>query len=508
MIVGSISLTQNDNPWVPLAAVLSLATDVPTQIDLVLTDDAGERRVAAVSGFATRHDRIPVLGLRPGMETEIEIVVRDQQGKVTAAPVRRFTTPALPASFPPLTVQTAAPAAMEPGVRLLSICSQAPGCFPTILDENGDVVWYLDCAASPIGDLQTIVAPLANGNLMLIVADRLLVEVDLLGNVVGSWSAANLGYGMPGTTLVDVDSFHHEIVELPPGSDADFAVLSTELRVFPDYPAHVGDPSQVVPSANVIGDEIVEFRRDGTVVRRISLFDVLDPYRVTYDSLSDFWNQHYGATTYDWSHGNALVLDPRTDSWVVSLRHQDVVLQLGRQTGELEWMMGDPARWNAPWSDKLLAPTGSPFEWQYHQHAPQLQPDGTMWIYDNGVARAIPPAPALLFQEAYSRAVQFRVDPIARTVEQLFSYGAPPGGSEPSFYSFFVSSAFAQPATGNLLVCDGGKLVGIGRIWGRVFEITTDAARRTVFECSVRADGVTNLASYFIYRAYRLPGLY
>jgi hypothetical protein len=55
---------------------------------------------------------------------------------------------------------------------------------------------------------------------------------------------------------------------------------------------------------------VAEVRLDGTVVATWSLLDLLDPYRIGYNSTNGFWNLHYAplaAVTRDWSHGNAVV---------------------------------------------------------------------------------------------------------------------------------------------------------------------------------------------------------
>jgi hypothetical protein len=224
--------------------------------------------------------------------------------------------------------------------------------------------------------------------------------------------------------------------------------------------------------------------------------DLLDPYRVSYDSLGNFWNDFYGATTRDWSHANALVYDAPHDSWLMSLRHQDAVLKVAR-TGQLDWILGDPARWNAPLDSHLLTLANGQ-QWQYHQHGVQLLPDGTIHLFDNGDARAIPPAAQLPNAGRYSRALQYQIDPVGRTAHQIWSYGQPPPDPA-SFYSFFVSSAYRMPVTGNVLVCDGGRTVN-NVLTPRVFELTGGASPERVFEITI-GDAV---ASWFCYRAYRL----
>ncbi|MCA8949757.1 MAG: aryl-sulfate sulfotransferase [Planctomycetes bacterium] len=505
--VGDVEIAQNNNAWVPQVAVVSLETDVPTRVELRISDGQSTWEVTADPDYATAHPRVPVVGMRAGRSHTIEVTVRDVDGQATAAPVAlTFTTPDLPVGFPMIDVEVSLPQYMEDGLRLLSILTNNLGSVPTIIDANGEVLWYFDASQTPLLDDQVMVFPMQNGNLMLIGAWRVMVEINLLGDVLNLYYASRQTGPAPGTIAVDTDSFHHEFLEMPAGSGADFAVLGTERRTYTDYPTDVVDPNQTEPSADVIGDEILELNRDGTVVRRFRLLDLLDPYRMTYDTLGNFWDEVYLSPTKDWSHANGLALDERNDRWIVSLRHQDAVVAIDRASGQVAWIAGDPARWNPPWSTLLLSPIGAGFEWQYHQHAPQLLSDGTLMLFDNGNGRAVPPTPALPFAEAYSRALQLRIDAGNRTVEQVWSYGGPPGGSEPSFYSFFVSSAFRQPATGNVIVCDGGKLATGGRMYGRVFEVTSEPTPQVVFACEIGGDGVSNNESYFVYRAYRLPG--
>ncbi|GAB4142395.1 MAG: hypothetical protein Fur0037_09600 [Planctomycetota bacterium] len=505
--VGQVTIAPNANAWAPLAMVLSLETNVPTRVELRISDPDRSWNVVAEKDFATNHPSVPVIGMRPGLLHRVEVLVRDENGNAAVWPQPlEFTTPPLPPYFPPITVQTSEPQQMEPGVTLLPIMSIEPGSFPVMIDAEGQVVWYLDCSQI-IGDAQTSAFPMRNGHLMLISDRRVLTEVDMLGNVIQVYSASRYHGAIPGTIALDTDSFHHDFVEMPEGSDSDYAVIGTELRTLPNYPASEVDPMQTAPTADVIGDEILEFRRNGEIVRRHRLLDILDPYRISYDGLGTFWDDYYARSTEDWSHANAIVLDPRTDSWIVSMRHQEAVIQIQRTTGQIEWILGDPGRWMEPWRSYLLTPVGLDFQYSYHQHAPELQPDGTIFLFDNGNGRAVPPNPRMSRQQSYSRAVQYRPDPAARTVQQLWSYGGPPGTSMPSFFSGAVGSAYVQPATGNVLVCSGAQFAPGTGPYARVFELVREAEPRTVFECTIR--GTTSFqVSYFCYRAYRLAGVY
>lgn len=508
-VMSAPGVTLAPNPWVPLAASVSLQTTEPTRVALRIQD--GDRSwVVRDDVWSSSHPRIPVLGAYPGRTCSIDVDIEDRSGKVTRWPESlTFATSELPANFPPIKVTTLRPELMQSGWTLLHVYTAGRGDWLVALDEAGKVCWYLNDSLLPRSGNRPsfLVNVLANGNFMLIVDRCGLVEVTPLGDIRSAFWASNV-QPCPDPTFyrqVPVDSFHHDVVLMPSDTDADFATLSTELRHYPNYPANVNAPGTTTPLASVIGDVIVELRRDGTVVRQTPLLDRLDPYRMCYDTLSNFWNDFYGVECADWSHANAIVHDATKDQWIVSLRHQDAVVRMDRLSGSIDWILGNHGGWTPQWLPLLLAPMPG-LEWQYHQHAPELQPDGSLLMFDNGNNRAMPPTPGTGFFQSWSRAVAFAVDERHRTVAQTWAYGAPPGTGADSFYSFFVGDA-NQLANGNVLICDGGKLEGPPRLntFGRVVEVTHTENPRIALEVVVRDEAATAPTSYFCYRAFRLP---
>ncbi len=524
VIVSGPLLIPNPNLAVPLAATVEIATVVPTQVTLTLDDGTKVWSVTPVAGFSLAHET-PVLGVRPDRTHQITVKVTTQAGGSTLAPAPLvFVTLPLPPEFPPLFIDVSDPTQMEPGVTLLAPTAQGAHTGPTktpllMLDEEGEVVWYFDGGHS-ISDSRR----LSNGNLLFMAADG-IIEIDMFGDQVQLWWPNNINTGgaPPGATLVAADSFHHEVYELPPGDMADFVALSTEMRVIPNYPSSVTEPNQTQPFANVVGDVIVAFDRDGTVVREWKLLDILDPYRVCYDSLLGFWDGLYGVVTYDWSHGNAVVLDSSDDSWIVSCRHQDTVLKIDRSSGNLVWILGDHERWFLPWSARLLDPVRSAdqgsttpaapigilpddrFAWNYHQHSPQVLSGGRLMLFDNGNGRAIPPKPELPTADRYSRALEVDIDRAKLTVSQVWDNG----GAENKWYSGFLCDADALSATDNVLVCDGAKLdPATQKLWARVFEVTRDDPGEIVFQVRVQDQDPSNPGGWTCYRAERLAGVY
>ncbi len=504
--LGRPVITVGPNASTPLAVRLVVATNEAARIQIHVNDGTRSWSFFPSSAYASQQT-LALAGFRAGRTHTVRLVAFDAAGnRRVLQPSLVFATPALPASFPLLHVTTVNTAAMEPGVTLSAFHATSAtqpflGSYLVYLDERGEVVWlHHTLDTTGYGAIR-----LRNGHILFIANLRLAREIDLLGNTVTEWWAARLGLaGMPpGATPVDCDAFHHELDELPLGDAADFVALSHELRDFPDYPASEFDPTITVPTAHVIGDEVVEFRRDGSVVRRKSLFDVLDPYRMCYDSLAQIGTELYGVLGADWSHANTVTIDPTDGDWIVSLRNQDAVVKMARGSGAIRWILGPPDRWVAPWSQHVLTPSGANFSWFYHQHAPRVDTAGRIVLYDNGNYVATPPTPPPSPFTWTSRAVSYRVDALAGTVEQSWEYD---GGAEP-FFSRFYCEADPLPATGNVLVTDGWRRVSptVNRTYGRIVEVTGATPPAKVFEVIVNDPAVAaNPYNWTIYRSQRL----
>ena len=204
---------------------------------------------------------------------------------------------------------------------------------------------------------------------------------------------------------------------------------------------------------------MVEFSpADGTIINQWSLLDLLDPYKIGYDSLGGFWNTTFPEIeggTRDWAHANAVIHDPSDDSIIVSLRHQDAVVKFSRQTGQIVWILGTHDNWDpVQFGSFLLNPVGDDFLFQYHQHAPEITEDGTIVLYDNGNYKATPFDPKLPATENFSRAVEYSIDEETKEVTQVWEFGQ---FDDPVRYAPFIGDADTQPLTGNVLITHGGS---------------------------------------------------
>jgi len=504
IITRPAAIHQAPNSTTPLAAVVTLETDEPAVIAVEING-----AVPAIPDASPRTQHaIPVLGLRAGTTNAIVLSLIDSNGNVAYGAARlEIETPPLPADFPQLTTTVRNIRKMEPGVTLMMVAPSGGGSgFLLAVDDAGRVVWYHRPSRST-GDAKRM----RNGNLLYIdFSDA--VEIDMLGNVVQRWRTSMSALQPGEATEVAVNPIHHELTELPSGN---LLALSHEIRRLENYPTSETDPRASPAATSVVGDLVVEFARDGTIVSQWSLFDIVDPFRMSYDSLAGFWDSTYSTygPTRDWSHANSATYDPSDDSFIVSMRHQDAVIKF-RRDGRLVWILGNPNRWNNPWAAYLLRPSGS-LEWPFHQHAAKPTPWGTLLMFDNGNYRATPFETKRSAAETYSRAVEYKVDPQTMTVSQVWSFGGLPGDV---FYSSALGNVEMLPRTENILITDGfrntdaqGKATDSGTgasRWARVVEVTHETPAQKVFELIVGDPSRTSPPGWTVYRAVRMPSLY
>jgi len=515
-ITSELDLEMNPSGRTPFAGLLTFTTDQPARTSLTITDGENSSTVTPNDEYTTEHE-LMVLGLRPGRTNTIEVSIENEGGEAGEPVSTTVETPPVPDYYPPIDVTLSRPARMEPGYTLIPLIRSHP---ETLIDENfalvlaidaqGDIVWAYE--APHIVD---VLRPLRNGNFVYqSFRDGYMVEIDRLGRTVAEWHTTGIPQEPSATSIpVAADSFHHDALEMPSGN---LLALSSEVRRFEDYPTSEEDLDAPRAPTNVIGDRLIEFQRDGTIVREWSFFDLFDPYRLGYGSLSTvFYEPIYAEVLdepgMDWAHGNAIYYDADSDAVLVSFYHQSVVVKLDLDSGQLAWMLGDPYGWDERWRDLLLKPVDDDMQWPFFQHAPRITPADTLLLFDNGAYRAFPPNPRIMPPEAFSRAVEYRIDEAAGTVEEVWSFGDP---EENWFFSGFISEADWLPKTENILITVGGRVVmpdgsiGVepweGHLWATYMEVTHTTPAEKVWEIII--DDPTR--GWFSYRSDRVPSLY
>lgn len=279
-------------------------------------------------------------------------------------------------------------------------------------DINGDVRWYLDQQTAWNN------ARLKNGHL-LISTERLvntpyymtgLYEIDLLGKIYKE-------YSIPG-------GYHHDYFEMPNGN---LLIASNDFN----------------PTNDTVEDYIIEIDREtGNIIKNFDLKKILPK--------ENTGNENYSGA--DWFHNNSIWYDENTNNIILSGRHQDAVIAVSYTSGQLDWIIGDKTNWPESYANYFFTPIGENFEWQWSQHAAMVTPEGDIFLFDNGNNKSKITENYIPATNSYSRAVMYRIDSEARTIEQIYQYGKERGSE---FYSPYISDVDYLEA-GHYLISSGG----------------------------------------------------
>ena len=370
----------------PLTALVIFETkeEVAPTITIVGKDDN--------TTFTHEFDRntvhyLPIYGLYAGEANEVIIEFGDTEKTIT------IETEALPDDF---VLSTSVEAdKSELGNELYFFTPSSSG-YTSAYDVNGDVRWYLTINA--LWEINR----LDNGHL-LVSTERLinspyymtgLYEMDLLGKIYKEISLEG--------------GYHHDYFEMPNGN-----LLVASDDFYNDY--------------GTVEDYIVEVDMNtGEIVKTWDLKDILNME----DGKSENWVE------YDWFHNNSVWYDEATDSITLSGRHQDAVINIDYDTGELNWIIGDPTNWSEEYQKYCFTPVGDDFEWQWSQHAAMITPEGYVFILDNGNNKSKIESEYVPAEDSYTRGVMYKIDTDNMTIEQIWEYGKERGSE---FYSPYIS---------------------------------------------------------------------
>lgn len=330
---------------------------------------------------------LPIYGLYPDRENTVIIEYGDVKKTV------KIKTDKLPDDF---ILPTSVDAKKDKLTNDLYFFTPSSKGYTCAYDVNGDVRFYLTNYALWKIDR------LSNGHL-LVSTERLInnpyymtgmYEIDLLGKIYTE-------YNLPG-------GYHHDYYELENGN---------LLVASDDFSSGEG----------TVEDYIVELdRKTGNIVKTFDLKDVL-PME---EGKSENWS------AYDWFHNNSVWYDEKTNSITLSGRHQDAVVNIDYDTGDLNWIIGDPTNWSDKYKKYFFTPLGDDFEWQWSQHAAMITPEGYVFILDNGNNKSKIESEYVPATDSYTRGVMYKIDTKKMTIEQVWQYGKERGSL---FYSPYIS---------------------------------------------------------------------
>lgn len=359
-----------------------------------------------------------------------------------------------------------------------------------IIDTHGDVRWYM--LATPIYDLETVY----NAGVMM------GFRQNLDGALSWGYGQRYAKYDIMGRKIfnrrlpLDYNDFSHFMFNDPNGHY--FLRVASSNYKRPDG-----------KNVRTVRDVIVEVDANGEVVDDWRLYDILDPYRdvvlkvldqgavclnidasqaghtlsaedlAKLDKNDKFGDIVGSGPGRNWAHVNSVYHDSEDDTIIVSSRHQDAIVKIGRDK-KIRWILGTSEGWKDKYKKYFLTPvdshgkkiscgeTGSHcpgyesdkggFDFTWTQHTAfkidALSKGNILYlsVFDNGDTRGMeqPAIPSM----KYSRAVIYKIDQKKKTVEQVWEYGKQRGHEwyspvtslvqyEPDKKSVFVYSATA-----------------------------------------------------------------
>ena len=462
-----ISIELSDK--MPLGAEAEIRSRFPSRAAVTVEGRDGNDLEHEFPSFRRRHS-IPVLGLYPDSVNRVAFTLTSRRGRSVS--VRRTVrTGPLPDVFPEPAVYREPGEEPAPGMIFTHLGTyDEEGNYSPLtcaFDTYGRVRWYYP---GPIGH---VLKRLAKGTLIIQEEDSIR-EIDMLGRPTGKeWT-------VPG-------GLHHDALELP---DGNFLALTSAPGSFDDGVVEIG-------------------RHTGDAVRWWDFRSIVDPDRP---------RQPKNLRDEDWLHLNGITYDPEDDAFIVSGRDQSALVKVGRYSGELVWILSNHRYWKPEYRPYLLEPEGAPFSWPWGQHSPAVHPEDPdrILVYDNGNKRSYD-AP-LSPEENYSRAVEYRISPGGRGIEQIWEYGRERGSG---LYTPFIGSAAYLP-NGNRLVCFGGITrslqgdpmeifdfeegkVNRMKMSAVIVEVTSAVPAEPVLELRFADDDPESYRGYRSYRAFKMP---
>ncbi len=395
------------NPYLinPLCALLLFRSKTPASATLTVHGKRNSREDIVHAFPQTTSHVLPVIGLYEGMSTRVTVSLSSGESKT-------FAIASQPLPEDVCRCRNISTSMNYFGTNFMFL-TPAGKNLPTAYDYMGDIRWLL--TVNTMFDIKR----LKNGNIMtgshrfcyMPYNSTGLVELNLLGKIYRE-------YRLPGC-------YHHDHFEM---KDGNILALTQDFT------------RDTVEDMCVLLD-----RETGNILKTWDYRKVL-PTDAAGSGSQD---------AHDWFHNNAVWYDRKTHSLSFSGRHQDAIINLDFETGELRWIVGDPEGWPEAMQKKyFFKPVGdlSQFDWQYEQHACVICPDGDVMCFDNGQYRSKDKAKYIRNRDNFSRGVRFRINTGKMEIEQVWQYGKELGEA---FFSPYICNV-EYYAEGHYLIHSGG----------------------------------------------------
>ena len=334
---------------------------------------------------------IVVLGLKPGETYSVQVEFL-YDGRAIGGPSVTYNTPALPAALSQVNIHLTGP--MSGGYSMSPIAGLDGHGYVIVFDSAATIRWFRDFGAQVFATEQqedghiTAFVGVSNGFNM---AAGDYVEVTPTGDSVRSVTAIGSPYTDPHELL---ESFDH-------GGNrrADYLFGYGFQPV--DRTAIGGGPSDTIAVHQVL---------------RINTAGKVD----TLISGSEHWSAGDDVAPPligDLDHPNSIDFD-LDGGVIVSYRNLNTIVKVNRRTHEFIWQFGG--------THNQFTLVGDPLGGFAGQHTARILPNGHLLIFDNGWNHS----------PQQSRAVEYVLDPVAKTATMVWQYTA-----NPPIFNDFTGSA-------------------------------------------------------------------
>ncbi len=468
-VIPADSVKLNPYGYAPLSALVNFPSPVSGKTVIIVKGKNGPASdIEHVFSDTGVFHSVSIIGLYANYANTVDIRLINNSGDTLAKTTINIQTGALPANLPTSIIADVLPSTqVEKGINLVSNFSAGDPQIPLLVDNYGDIRWLLDYTTHPYLNRLSYdcgIRRLRNGNFYFgdVFTDK-IYEVDLLGKIENTWDLGSKGY-----------IFQHDIDEKP---DGNFIITVSK------------NGSTNLNGSATIEDYVVEIDREtGNIKTEWDLKVSLDENRTALTEDSN-----------DWFHTNSVMYDSTDNTIIVSGRVQGVAKLTF--DNKVKWILSAHKGWGTnergeDLNQFLLTPldaagnritdtavlqgyTNHPdFEWSWYQHSTIAMPNGDYMVFDNGSVRNYDAS-----ARKYSRAVEYKIDPVNMTIQQKWQYGKERGLET---YSAIVSKVQYLPGTNHVLFSPGYQVVNANGQGGKIVEIDY-ATKQVVSQLSFSA---------------------
>ncbi len=459
-ILGELIVNDNNinlNPFniAPLSAFINVQTPVNGKFIVNVKGQDGENSdIILDSKYYGKEHILEVFGLYANYINSVELVFTNRDGIERLRTTVFISTDALPSGLPDFNIINQYDTYDQ---NTLILVNYRPTHIPFMVDPHGKIRWYSE------GFTKTskyALQKFKNGNIGFGksgVGQGSVFEYTMMGELIKEY-----------TFYPEFENAHHDVYEM---SNGNFLIAVNKVGI------------------ETVEDHIIEMDRNSETINNIwDLREILPMDRYTLRKIGD------GS---DWFHVNAVIHDERDNTIIVSGQPQG----LAKITwdNQLKWILAPHKGWGTEYSDYLLVPEGTPFEWSWGQHAPLILPNGNLLQFDNGYGREFGNATS-----QYSRIVEYSISEndnnIGGRISQVWQYGKERG--EDMFASFISDVDYISKSSTRFIVAgstaydhtyiDSLNTFGtpnIDQIETRIIEV--DIEKNVIFEMTLSSDDHT-----------------